>query len=126
MDRNSYSLGALLKMPSGFLPLAMSGAGLVLVLAHIVLYGAVRQADEGAAAHIWQLLMIGQLPFFAFFAMRFLSRAPRQASSVLRSSFSRRFLRRCLCLSSIYDPELTRSKEKELTRSKKFRPGPLL
>ena len=33
---------------------------LATVLAHVALFGAVREADEGGAAHIFQLLMIGQ------------------------------------------------------------------
>jgi hypothetical protein len=42
-----------------------------------------RQADEGTAAHLWQLLMAGQLPVIAFFAIAWLPRSPRQALVVL-------------------------------------------
>ena len=41
------------------------------------------EADEGATAHIWQLLMAGQLPFVAYFVVRWLPRVPRQAGCVL-------------------------------------------
>lgn len=34
--------------------------------------GYVRQPDEGTAAHLWQLLMAGQVPIVAFFAVRWL------------------------------------------------------
>jgi len=47
------------------------------------MFGIARQADEGAAAHIWQLLMVGQVPVVAFFAIRWLPTEPRQALLVL-------------------------------------------
>ena len=39
--------------------------------------GLVRDADEGAVAHIWQLLMAGQLPLLVYFLIRWLPRLPR-------------------------------------------------
>ena len=73
----------LLKKPSAFLPVAMSLAALATVLIHIVLYGPARQADEGTAAHIFQLLLLVQLPIVLFFAIRWLPRFPRPALLVL-------------------------------------------
>ena len=73
----------LLKKPSAFLPVAMSLAALATVLIHIVIYGVAREADEGAAAHIFQLLMIAQVPIVVFFAIKWLPRFPRQALLVL-------------------------------------------
>jgi hypothetical protein len=61
----------------------MSFAALATVLVHIGMFGAAREADEGTAAHIWQLLMAGQVPVVAFFAIKWLARAPRQALPVL-------------------------------------------
>jgi len=72
-----------LKKPSAFLPLAMSFAALATVLVHVALYGVAREADEGAAAHIWQLLMAAQIPIVAFFAIKWLPQTPRQALLVL-------------------------------------------
>ena len=72
-----------LKRPSALIPLAMSLAALSLVLGHTALYGTAREPDEGTAAHLWQLLMAGQLPIIAFFAITWLPRAPRQALLVL-------------------------------------------
>jgi len=69
----------LLRKPSGFLPLTMSLAALALVLGHLALYGAGREADEGAAAHLWQLLMAAQVPILVFFVIRWLPQAPRPA-----------------------------------------------
>jgi len=72
-----------LKRPSAFLPLAMSVAALVLVLCRLAIAGAARQADEGAFAHIFQLLIVGQVPIVAFFAIKWLPRAPRFSLPVL-------------------------------------------
>ncbi len=74
---------ALLKRPSALVPLAMSLAALSLVLGHVALYGAAREPDEGAAAHVWQLLMAAQVPVIAFYALRWLPRTPRQAGVIL-------------------------------------------
>jgi len=72
---------ALKKQPSAWIPLLMSTAALVIVLVHVALSGAARQADEGAAAHLFQILIAAQLPFLAFFAIRWL---PKDAAHGLR------------------------------------------
>jgi hypothetical protein len=77
------SFETLMKQPSAFLPVAMSLAALATVSVHVAVFGAVREADEGTAAHIWQLLIGGQIPIVAFFAIKWLPRAPRQAIPVL-------------------------------------------
>ncbi len=71
------------RQPSAFLPVAMSLAALAAVLYHLVMFGTARQPDEGAAAHLWQLLMAGQVPVVAFHAVRWLPRAPKTALVVL-------------------------------------------
>jgi len=73
----------LMKKPSASLPVAMSFAALATVLGHVAMFGAVRQADEGAAAHIFQLLMIAQVPILVFFAIKWLPQTPRQAMYIL-------------------------------------------
>lgn len=73
----------LMKNPSAFLPLAMSFAALTTVLIHIALFGVARQADEGTAAHIWQILMAAQIPIMAFFVIKWLPRTPIRALAVL-------------------------------------------
>lgn len=83
MDQHSNSFGAILKQPSAFLPLAMSLTALAMVLGDIAMFGVVHQADEGAVAHLWQILMAGQIPVLAFFAIKWLPRAPRQTLYVL-------------------------------------------
>jgi hypothetical protein len=58
--------------PSAFVPIAMSFAALAVVFVHIIMSGTAREADEGTAAHLWQLLMATQVPIVAFFAIRWL------------------------------------------------------
>jgi len=77
------NFSTMMKQPSAFLPVAMSLAALATVLVHVARFGAVREADEGTAAHIWQLLMIAQVPIMAFFAIKWLPRTPRQALPIL-------------------------------------------
>jgi hypothetical protein len=72
-----------IKQPSAWIPIAMSITALVILLFHIALYGIAREADEGAVAHIWQLLMAGQLPVILFYAVRWLQRAPGRTLWVL-------------------------------------------
>jgi hypothetical protein len=71
------------RQPSALIPIAMSLAALATVLYHVAMFGVAPQTDEGAAAHIWQLLMAGQLPIVAFYAVKWLPQAPRTATQVL-------------------------------------------
>jgi hypothetical protein len=71
----------LIRRPGAYLPLLLSAAALATVLFHIVTFGTVREADEGAAAHIFQLLMAAQIPIVAFFVVKWLPQSP---ASVLR------------------------------------------
>lgn len=70
---------ALLKRPSAFLPIALSLVALAFLLVYFAAFGVVRQADEGAAAHIWQLLMAAQVALIAYFAIRWVPADPRRA-----------------------------------------------
>lgn len=73
----------LMKQPSALLPVAMSLAALALVLGHLAMFGVAHEADEGTAAHLWQLLMAGQVPVIAYFALKWLPRAPGPALRML-------------------------------------------
>ncbi len=73
----------LMKKPSAFLPVAMSLVSIAMVVGHVALYGAVREADEGAAAHLFQLLMVAEVPIVAYFGIKWIPRFPRQALQVL-------------------------------------------
>lgn len=76
-------LPIMFRRPSAFIPVAMSVTALSLVLVYVAIFGAVRGPDEGATAHLWQLLVVGQLPLVAFFVIRWLPRAPRSAVLVM-------------------------------------------
>ncbi|MDR3388116.1 MAG: hypothetical protein P4L92_13790 [Rudaea sp.] len=73
----------LLERPSAFIPVAMSVMALILVVGSIAVHGIARQADEGTVAHLWQLLIAGQLPVAAFFAIKWLPRTPGPALRIL-------------------------------------------
>jgi len=77
----------MLKHPSAFFPVIMSLGALTAVLAFLAVHGPAPQADEGAAAHIWQLLMAAQLPIVAVFAIKWLPKSPRQAIPILALQF---------------------------------------
>lgn len=85
MNAAAEQLGlfALIRRPSALVPLILSGVAMVIIAAHIARNGTAPQADEGAAAHLWQLLMVGQLPIVAFFAFKWLPDAPKPALIVL-------------------------------------------
>ena len=72
-----------IKNPAAFIPLAMSLAALSLVLGHVAIYGVIHEADEGTAAHLFQILMVLQIPLVAYFAFNWLPKAPRQALPLL-------------------------------------------
>ena len=72
-----------IKQQSAYIPLAMSLAALTLVLGHAAVYGVVHEADEGAAAHIWQILMAAQLPLVAYFIFKWLPKRPRESLQIL-------------------------------------------
>ncbi len=69
--------------PSALLPMAMSLCALAIVLGHAALFGTAHEADEGAAAHLFQLLMAGQAPLVAYFAWKWLRTTPGPALRVL-------------------------------------------
>jgi len=73
----------LIKHPSAFLPLAMSLAALAIVLGHVATYGVIHEADEGTAAHLFQILMAGQVPIVLFFAVKWLPKAPKQTMQMV-------------------------------------------
>jgi hypothetical protein len=83
MEHFTMKLPIMLKLPSAFIPVAMSVAALTLALFTVAIFGATRQAGEGAAAHFWQLLIVGQLPVMGFFAFKWLPRTPRPALPVI-------------------------------------------
>lgn len=74
---------SIIKKPSAVLPLAMSFAAVALVVGHYAVYGNTHDPDEGAAAHIFQLLMLLQVPLILFYAVKWLPNKPRETLLVL-------------------------------------------
>ena len=56
----------------------MSFIAPLMVLVHFAIYGIVVESDEGTAAHIFQLLMVVQIPFITFLSFGWLAIAPRK------------------------------------------------
>lgn len=73
----------LIRKPSAFLPILMSAAVVATEFYFFRRFGVVHESDEGTAAHIFQILMAGQLPIIAYFALRWLPAHPRPALIVL-------------------------------------------
>ena len=69
--------------PSAIIPLVMSAAALTTVIVHIIIAGTAPQPDEGTAAHIWQLLMAGQIPFIIHYLIKWVLQVPKRALPVL-------------------------------------------
>ena len=77
------AFSSLLARPSAFMPVIMSVLAFAVVLVAVTFFGDAHQTDEGAAAHLWQLLVLGQLPIIAVFAVSWLPRNARSALPVL-------------------------------------------
>ena len=71
------------RRPSAFVPPVLSLAALAIVGCHVAMYGPTPEADEGTAAHLWQLLMAAQLPFMALFFFKWFLSTPRVAAPIL-------------------------------------------
>ena len=74
---------SLLKKPSAWIPLLMSFAALAMIVIYVTLVGVTHSEDEGLAAHLFQIIMIAQLPVAGYFAIKWLPRQPKQALIVL-------------------------------------------
>ena len=74
---------SLIRKPSALIPLAMAFVALAMPFVYAAVYGLIRHEDEGTAALVWQFLIVAQVPFAAFFAIKWLPRAPRQALLIL-------------------------------------------
>jgi hypothetical protein len=72
-----------IRQPSAYIPLLMSLAAVLLVVGHAAIFGIVHEADEGMAAHIFQILMAAQLPIVAYFVIKWLPRQPRESLKIL-------------------------------------------
>jgi hypothetical protein len=74
---------ALARRPSGFIPVLMSLTALAIVITSVATMGPVRPTDEGTAAHLFQLLIVGEVPVLMFFVVRWLPKDLRAALTIL-------------------------------------------
>jgi len=68
---------------SAIIPVGMSLAALLLVLIQAAIAGPDRHADEGTMAHLFQLLVAGQVPIVGFFAAKWMPRDPSRSLQVM-------------------------------------------
>jgi len=61
----------------------MSLAALAVLLSFLAMFGVVHEEDEGTAAHLFQLLMGGQVPVVGFFLIKWLPQKPKETLQVL-------------------------------------------
>lgn len=73
----------LLRRPSAWVPMLLSVAALALILGYVAAFGVARAEDEGAAARLFQGLMVAVAVGIAFFGVRWLPRVPSAAAQVL-------------------------------------------
>jgi hypothetical protein len=73
----------LLKRPSAFSPLLISGAFLIAFAVGIARGTLVPQPDEDTGAHVFQILMPIQLLIIGFFAISWLPKKPKPTLQVL-------------------------------------------
>jgi hypothetical protein len=74
---------SLLRSPSGYVPLLISGGFLLAFIVGIANGALAPQRDEGTGAHLFQLLMPLQLLIVAYFAITQLPRHIKAALTVL-------------------------------------------
>ena len=82
MNQNSEN-NSLIKQPDAWIPLAMSLAALTFLLGFVALFGIVQHEDEGTPAHIFQILMVTQLPIIAIFAIKWLPKRTKPSMVIL-------------------------------------------
>ena len=79
-------MDSLLKKPSAWVPIALSLAMLVFIFSYIAIVGISapdQNADEGVAAHLFQLWLVLEVLMVSFFAIKWLSQRPKEALFVL-------------------------------------------
>jgi hypothetical protein len=78
----------------------MSLVALAMMLGHVVMFGVAREADQGAAAHTFQLLMIAQVPIMVSFLIKWLPHAPGQIVRMLALQVGTAARSSCACFLS--------------------------
>ena len=76
---------SLIKKPTAWIPILMSLIALIILISYVIIFGVSQQPheDEGTAAHLFQLLLGGQVPIVLFFLIKWLPKKPREALLIL-------------------------------------------
>ena len=76
---------SLFREPTAWIPLAMSFVALAMIVVFVTINGFASSGngDEGTPAHIFQLIMVAQLPIAGYFAIKWLPKQPKQSLMVL-------------------------------------------
>lgn len=69
--------------PTALVPIGLSLGAVLIVLLHFGFFGSDPAPDDGATAHVWQLLMAAQIPAIWLFTAKWFRRARRPCLHVL-------------------------------------------
>jgi hypothetical protein len=73
----------MIRTPSAWVPMVLSLAALALIVGFVARFGVVHAEDEGTAARVFQLLMVGIGLGITYFAIRWVPVAPKPASAIV-------------------------------------------
>jgi hypothetical protein len=74
----------ILKYPSAWIPITLSLIVLIAFLVGVALFGPpIRQPDEGAGAHLFQIWLVLEVLMIAFFAIKWVPQRPKDALQIL-------------------------------------------
>ena len=79
-------MSLLIKKPSAWLPIAIPLAFLAYILTYLAIQGVPTpdpNADEGTAAHLFQLWLVLEPFMLGFFALKWFSKSPKQTALIL-------------------------------------------
>jgi len=76
-------MNSIIKKPSAWIPIAIPLIFLTYIVIYILIFGIVRQADEGTAAHLFQIWLALEPLMVGFFAFKWLPREPKPALFIL-------------------------------------------
>ncbi|MDO8557564.1 MAG: hypothetical protein Q7S09_00010 [bacterium] len=76
-------MNAIIKKPSAWIPIAAPLIFFAYLVIYITVFGIVREEDEVTGAHFFQLWLVLEPLAIGFFAVKWLPRAPKQASLIL-------------------------------------------
>jgi hypothetical protein len=77
-------VSSIIKQPSAWIPIALSFGVLLIMFASFALSGTpTHQADEGTAAHLFQIWLVVEVAMIGFFGVTWLPKKPLSASLIL-------------------------------------------